>query len=198
MGNLPDSLLNSSNYLQELDVSHNYIYGPLPGWLGNLSRLISLAMTNNCLEGPVSHMNYGNWTNFNLLDNNIHGSVPNIFSPSSLQHVHLQNNGLKGPMSKAFSNCSSLVTLDVSYNHLTGAIPEWIGGLSNLGALLLEGNQFEGRIPKLQRLSIMGFSHNILSGQIRSCFDNITFARENEPYERNWEVFLSGIDLSCN
>nr|DAD30246.1 TPA_asm: hypothetical protein HUJ06_031714 [Nelumbo nucifera] len=99
-------------------------------------------------------------------------------------------------MTNAFSNNTSLVTLDIRDNHLNDGIPEWIGGLSSLNALLLKGIQFEGQIPvqlcQLKNLYIMDFSHNFLSGSIPSCLNNITFKGESNSNGRNSEVELTG------
>nr|DAD30245.1 TPA_asm: hypothetical protein HUJ06_031713 [Nelumbo nucifera] len=98
-------------------------------------------------------------------------------------------------MMNAFSNSTSLVTLDIRDNHLNGGIPEWIGGISSLNALLLKGNQFEGQIPvqlcQLKNLNIMDFSHNFLSGSIPSCLNNIKFIGESNSNGRNSEVELT-------
>nr|DAD29741.1 TPA_asm: hypothetical protein HUJ06_031209 [Nelumbo nucifera] len=97
-------------------------------------------------------------------------------------------------MTNAFSNNTSLVTLGIRDNHLNGGIPEWIGGLSSLNALILKGNQLEGQIPiqlcELKNLNIMDFSHNFLSGSMPYCLNNIKFKGESISYGRNLEVFI--------
>nr|DAD30236.1 TPA_asm: hypothetical protein HUJ06_031704 [Nelumbo nucifera] len=185
-----------SGNLQVVYISHNNISGPLPRWLGNLSSLESLVMRNNHLEGsiPSEFCQLHLLRYLDLSENNIQGSIPSYFSSQYLEHVHLQKNMLEGPMTNAFSNNTSLVTLGIRDNHLNGGIPEWIGGLSSLNALILKGNQFEGQIPvqlcELKNLNIMDFSHNFLSGSIPSCLNNIKFKGESISYERNLEVFI--------
>nr|DAD30224.1 TPA_asm: hypothetical protein HUJ06_031692 [Nelumbo nucifera] len=149
------------NYLSELDISHNNISGALPSWLGNLSSLQSLFC-------QLHHLKY-----LDLSENDIQGSIPSCFSPQDLEHVLLQKNRLEGPMTNAFSNSTSLVTLDITDNHLNGGIPEWFVQLC-----------------QLKNLNIMDFSLNSLSGSIPSCIDNITFKRESNSNGRNSEVEL--------
>lgn len=45
-----------------------------------------------------------------------------------------------------FSGLSSLVSIDLSYNSLSGSIPKSIFTLSSLEQLLLGNNQFSGQI----------------------------------------------------
>ncbi|KAF8369728.1 hypothetical protein HHK36_032248 [Tetracentron sinense] len=179
-GNIPDSLSNSSS-LERLDISDNSISGRIPGWMGNFLVLDALLMPKNYLEGPIpaEFCMLDNLRSLDLSKNNLSGSIPSCFSPQVVLHVHLQENRLTGPMTKAFSKSTTLVTLDLRNNHLTGRIPNWIGGLSSLSILLLKGNYLEGKIPsqicELSHITIMDLSHNSLSGPIPSCLNKIRF-----------------------
>ncbi|KAA8535203.1 hypothetical protein F0562_030206 [Nyssa sinensis] len=106
-------------------------------------------MANNHLEGPIpiELCKLDSLVFLDLSANHLSGSLPSYVNLSSIEHVHLNKNGLRGPWSHAFYGCSSLVTLDLSENNLSGTIPDWIGNLSALSILLLNGNHFEGEIP---------------------------------------------------
>ncbi|MBA0786823.1 hypothetical protein Gotri_026793, partial [Gossypium trilobum] len=81
---------------------------------------------------------------------------------------------------------SSLVTLDLSYNHLKGNIPNWVSNLSELSYLLLRRNHFEGEIPiqlcKLDRLSLIDLSQNNISGGIPYCLKVSALNYVSEQY----------------
>eukprot|EP00262_Sarcandra_glabra_P021607 TRINITY_DN9233_c0_g1_i1.p1 TRINITY_DN9233_c0_g1~~TRINITY_DN9233_c0_g1_i1.p1 ORF type:complete len:536 (+),score=67.55 TRINITY_DN9233_c0_g1_i1:108-1610(+) len=217
-GRIPYGLSDTS--LALLDISKNNISGGLPSWIGDLSYLHTLVMAKNHLEGfiPVEFCNLQELHILDISENNLYGSIPSCFNKSSLEHLHLQGNGLNGPISRASLNNSSLVTLDIRDNNFSGSIPKWIGGFSNLRILLLKGNNFQGPIPlqicQLNLLSIMDLSHNNLFGSIPACFNNISFGRrifvgdafmqKNYPmgffsvYSSSYKKFLrSGMSGGC-
>ncbi|KAG8471738.1 hypothetical protein CXB51_036300 [Gossypium anomalum] len=205
-GDIQSSMENMS-LLKTLDLSNNALFGGIPRWMGKMSYLEELVMANNHFEGPIPmefcKLNYS-LIFLDLSANNISGT--------KRAHHH-------------FFNRSSLVTLDLSDNHLTGNIPNWICTLSTL-------NHFEGGIPvqlcKLNWLRLMDISSNNLSRTIPPClmitisndsshayyanhfnYGDIGFFSSDVPmkftmksisyfYKGRVLTYLSGIDLSCN
>ncbi|KAL4336047.1 hypothetical protein GQ457_07G041240 [Hibiscus cannabinus] len=187
-GEIPSWILSMSS-LSELDLSRNQLFGRIPQWMGNTSSLEQIAMADNRLEGSIPRA----FCNLNLrlqfLDlsmNNISGTLPSCFKPSGIEEVHLFRNMLQGPLPNAFRDSSSLVTLDLSYNHFSGNIPNWISNLSQLSYLLLKRNHFQGEIPiqlcMLAHLSMIDLSQNNLSGSIPSCLKVTALNNESDHY----------------
>ncbi|XP_031261555.1 receptor-like protein 1 [Pistacia vera] len=176
-GKIPDSLSNYS--LEGLYISDDHLVGTLPRWLGNKSCLIDSIMSKSHLEGPIP-LGFCQLESLEVLDlseNNIIGSLPSCFPPSSIKQVHLSKNKLQRQLSDGLSNSSSLTTLDIGYNHFESNIPNWIGMLSNLTCLILSNNDFQGEVSiclrKLVQLRLIDLSHNKLFGHIPPCL-NIT------------------------
>nr|DAD30227.1 TPA_asm: hypothetical protein HUJ06_031695 [Nelumbo nucifera] len=196
-GSFDTSFIAGLTSLEYLSLSHNRFQGILDLSNNNLSGQILEHLIMGCSSLEFLKLSYNNLYGkyLDLSENDIQGSIPSCFSPQNLEHVHLQKNRLEGPMTNAFSNSTSLVTLDIRDNHLNGRIPEWIGGLSSLNTLLFKGNQFEGQIPvqfcQLKNLNIMDFSLNSLLGAIPFCLNNITFKGEPNSNRRNSEVELA-------
>ncbi|KAE9601712.1 hypothetical protein Lal_00040690 [Lupinus albus] len=96
---------------------------------------------------------------------------------------------LRGIISPALANLSSLQILDLSENHFEGHIPKELGYLVHLEQLSLSKNYLEGNIPSefgsLQNLYYLDLGNNHLEGEIPPIlFCNVTS--------------LSYIDLSNN
>ncbi|KAK9218559.1 hypothetical protein WN943_007196 [Citrus x changshan-huyou] len=218
VGEIPQSLSKCST-LEGLYLNNNSLSGKIPRWLGNLTRLQCIIMPNNHLEGPipVEFCQLDLLQILDISDNNISGSLPSCFHPLSIKQVHLSKNMLHGQLKRGtFFNCSSLVTLDLSYNRLNGSISDWVDGLSQLSHLILGHNNLEGEVPiqlcELNQLQLLDLSNNNLHGPIPSCFDNTTlhekkqirekfeFTTKNIAYIYQGKVLslLSGLDLSCN
>ncbi len=72
---------------------------------------------------------------------------------------------------------SNLEHLDLSYNDLTGPIPQGIGQLGNLSTLNLDGNRFKGNIPdalgQLRNLTLLRLRRNQLTGSIPAELGNL-------------------------
>ncbi|KAJ4724690.1 LRR receptor-like serine/threonine-protein kinase [Melia azedarach] len=202
IGEIPECLSNSS-FLVGLYLSNNSLSGRIPRWLGNMSYLEDIIMPNNHLKGPIP-MEFCQLSSLHILDiseNNISGNFPSCFSPIRIKQVHLSKNMLQGQLQDgAFYNSSSLVTLDLSYNHLNGTIPGWIDRLSQLSYLILANNNFEGEVPvklcQLNQLRLIDLSHNNFSGEIPSCLENTTLHEDhNDVVTLSSSHSLSIIDL---
>ncbi|KAK8332829.1 hypothetical protein V6Z11_A10G165100, partial [Gossypium hirsutum] len=183
-GEIPEEL--GLKNLEELDVSDNHFYGKLPRWLWNNTALVILDFSKNHFEGPIP-MGLCNLVNLEFLDlslNHLSGTIPCCPNLQMMQHVHLAKNRLSGTLSGALFINSSLVTLDLSENNLTGRIPDWISTLPVLSVFLLKANQLDGEFPvhlcRLQSLSILDLSQNKISGHIPSCLSNLTLKPRSE------------------
>ncbi|GMH24266.1 hypothetical protein Nepgr_026109 [Nepenthes gracilis] len=158
-GELPIEFGNLT-YLQEIDLSRNYINGSIPASLANLPLII-----------------------LNLIDNRISGSIPyEVGQIATLEELILEDNLLEGHLPESLGNLSRLRRLLLSANNFTGSIPETFAKLKNLTDFLIDGNMLSGNIPdfignwtKLIRLNIQGTS---LEGPIPSTLSLLTSLRE--------------------
>ncbi|MFQ6660313.1 hypothetical protein Gotur_028893, partial [Gossypium turneri] len=186
MTNVNVSTFEFPNSLWEIDLSNNKLHGKLPRWIGNASFLWRLDLSNNGFEGsiPMEFCKLNGLEFLDLSQNNLSGSIPSCFNPPYIEHVHIHGNRLRGPLSLAFYNSSSIVTLDLRGNNLTGSIPKWIYTLSSLSVLLLKDNHFHGKVPvelcKLHSLSIIDLSQNMFSGPIPSCLGNLSLPMQTK------------------
>lgn len=99
----------------------------------------------------------------NIVVNNINGINTISFGSNS---VDLSNRGLTSIPTSVFSQ-ASLEELNVSNNHLTGAIQAEVRHLSNLRILNASNNQMTGlpaEIGQLEKLEILDVSNNNLTG----------------------------------
>ncbi|XP_038698972.1 receptor-like protein 15 [Tripterygium wilfordii] len=196
VGEIPD--LSTLNGLEVLDMSHNSLSGNLPRWMGNMSNLVAVLLSDNQFKGPIpSEFCKPYYLQFlDLSENNLSGSIPSCFSElRNLQHFFLRRNKLRGPMTESFVNMTYLVTLDLGENNFSGTIPNWIGNLSNLGILILRGNQFQGDIPihlcNLSQLHIFDLSSNSLSGSLPPCLSHFPFTMGFHLLQPPWGATAS-------
>ena len=113
-------------------------------------------------------------TGLDLSGKELNGTIPAALGNlPKLQTLNLSNNDLtNGPVAAFPTNMDlgSIVTLDLSNNNLSGAIPSNLASLSNLTTLKLSGNQFTGSIPSslstLTSLTTLDLSNNLLTGGI--------------------------------
>ena len=145
----PGFLRNHSR-IASLDLSDNHIQGMVPNWIWKLQNLEWLNISHNLLthlEGPLKNFS------------------------SKLVVLDLHHNKLQGPL-PVFSEYA--IYLDFSSNKFNSVIPRDIGSyLSSTSFLSLSNNTLSGSIPdsicKAAYLQVLDLSNNNISGTIPSC-----------------------------
>ncbi|GLT51806.1 hypothetical protein SLA2020_251880 [Shorea laevis] len=167
-GGMPEELL-AFKFLTHLELHQNYFSGPLPAWIGNLSKLQSLSIFMNAFSGPIPK-ELGNLKELTYLAfsfNNFSGTLPlELGNLVKLEQLYIDSCGVGGEIPLTFANLLNMQEMCLSDNPFTGKIPDFIGNWTNLKLLRLEGNYFEGPIPSsfpkltsLESLRIIGLSN---------------------------------------
>ncbi|XP_017978326.1 PREDICTED: probable LRR receptor-like serine/threonine-protein kinase At1g56140 [Theobroma cacao] len=149
-GQIPEELL-ALRFLTFLKIDQNFFTGPLPAFIGNMSRLALLSVAQNSLSGPIPK-EIGNLKELYMLSlgiNNFSGTLPpELGNLVELQQLYINSCGFTGEIPSTFANLRNLQIVYASDNALTGKIPDFIGNnWTKLASLKLEGNSFEGPIP---------------------------------------------------
>ncbi|TYJ38679.1 hypothetical protein E1A91_A04G008500v1 [Gossypium mustelinum] len=156
--------------LESLGLSWNRIGGKIPQWMqevGNDS-LTYLSVSHNSLT-EVEHFPWKNIAVLDLSSNLIRGNLP--IPASTIKVFLISNNSFNGEVSSLICNVTFLQLLDLSYNNLSGTIPQCFGNLSkSLEFLNLKKNKFYGTIPptfaKGCQLSDFNLNGNLLEGPL--------------------------------
>ncbi|KAM0872966.1 hypothetical protein ACQ4PT_038413 [Festuca glaucescens] len=144
-GPLPKELGNLTNLIA-LSISSNNFSGSLPPELGNLAKLEQLYIDSAGFTGPLPS-SLSKLTNMRTLwasDNDFTGLIPDyIGSWTNLTELVLRNCRISDKLvSIDFSNFTSLGLLDLSFNNITGQVPQTLFNLSSLSFLNLVSNNF--------------------------------------------------------
>ncbi|XP_027339767.1 receptor-like protein EIX2 [Abrus precatorius] len=168
-GNIPTSLCNILS-LQVLDLSNNNITGEIPQCLGHINALSKIKF-------PRKDFFYVSVVPYSIEDTD----KTNMFMDKAILVWKGEN--------REYGKILGLTTIiDLSYNHLTGEIPQSITTLVALASLNLSGNNLTGFIPNnighIEMLESLDLSKNHLYGSMPSSFSKLNF--------------LSYMNLSCN
>ncbi|XP_072146398.1 receptor-like protein EIX1 [Setaria viridis] len=209
------SFLQSSTGLILLDLSQNKFSGRLPMWLCDLMDLQFLRLSHNTFSGNIptniSCLKYLQY--LNLANNSMSGFIPyhlsnltamtrknpfrhtmypfvdaaaiigdflvNTKGQALIYHsvtildvvtLDLSFNGLTGEIPQEIASLDAVLNLNLSWNHLDGVVPKMIGAMQSLESLDLSKNMLSGEIPsslsKLTSLSYLDLSYNNLTGRI--------------------------------
>ncbi|BBN14834.1 hypothetical protein MPTK1_6g14900 [Marchantia polymorpha subsp. ruderalis] len=182
--------LGKLEYLEDLDLSHNFLLSELPVEWGRLQRLQTLNVHDNFLFGGVP-AEYGNMSSLRVLYIGEQGELFNGFIPEELgllfelevlalgtrlnfdskqENYPDRSNRMRGHIPKSIANCTKLWYMDFSDNfYLTGPIPREYGQLVNLEYLSFEQNDFTGSIPSelgnLTNIKFLHLRYNALEGE---------------------------------
>ncbi|RLN33385.1 hypothetical protein C2845_PM03G31380 [Panicum miliaceum] len=174
-GMVPASLANMSK-LQVIDLSSNFLSGSIPS-LGSLSNLSQLNLGSNMLQAEnwtflTSLTNCSRLLSLALDGNSLNGSLPKSVGnlSTNLELLNFRGNQISETIPAAISNLVNLTLLNMEQNMLSGIIPSTIGKLRNLVVLSLSKNRLSGEIPStigdLPQLIQLSLGDNLLSGNI--------------------------------
>lgn len=83
---------------------------------------------------------------------------------SHLKFLQLSYNDLSGHIPEELGDVVSLEQIDLAHNRFNGPVPESIGALSNLQSLILDENKLSGRLPEniisLPKLQLLQLKNN--------------------------------------
>ncbi|KAI4373183.1 hypothetical protein MLD38_011339 [Melastoma candidum] len=188
--------------LAVLQLGNNSLSGQIPGELVNCTSLVWLDLNTNKLSGeipPRLGRQPGSKALAGILSGNTLVFVRNVgnsckgvggllefagIRPERLLQVPSLKNCdftrmYSGPILSMFTRYQTLEYLDLSYNQLSGKIPDEFGDIVALQVLELSHNQLSGEIPQslgqLKNLGVFDASHNRLQGQIPESFSNLSF-----------------------
>ncbi|KAL2611793.1 hypothetical protein R1flu_023485 [Riccia fluitans] len=166
-GSIPTSLSRLTS-LQRLSLNQNKLSGNIPVGIGNLAHLQVLSLANNSLSGAIPPA-IGNLAELNFLDlsvNLLTRIPPELGKLVKLGIVSLSNNKLSGRLPPEIGKCGSQqfgIFFDISYNRLSGSIPD-VFGSGNFSIFFASNNLFTGGFPlTLAMVGNVDLSRNFLS-----------------------------------
>jgi Leucine-rich repeat (LRR) protein len=161
--------------MTKLELYDNALGGPIPRWIGNLSRLTDLDLSCNALVGPIPAElgRVPGLALLNLWNNSLSGEIPeSLANLTRLRIFQVFQNELAGVIPGAIGASSgSLEIFDVSSNYaLSGGVPARLCDGGSLVKLIAFSNALSGsfpagygRCPTLARVRMQG---NLLSGSV--------------------------------
>lgn len=129
---------------------YDYISGEIPEWIGDLTNLRNIDLSNNHLSGsiPNSISKLTNLVSLQLNANQLSGVIPNeLYKLEKLEHLMLTGNKLSGSLPSDFSKLLDIESLKTAYigaNCLTGKIPDEIvqhTRFPDFAGMLLDGQK---------------------------------------------------------
>ncbi|XP_039173899.1 probable LRR receptor-like serine/threonine-protein kinase At3g47570 [Eucalyptus grandis] len=168
-GAIPFDMGNLQNVIL-LDLANNNLSGVISSSLQKKKKLIYLYLDgNNFLEYIPSHLDMcQNPMDLDLSNNNLSGSI--FPSVKTLINLNLSHNHLNGALPVEIGKMDHLVILDISGNMFGGQIPSTLGDCDGLFILRMRDNHFQGSIPQsfrsLRSIEELDLSNNNLSSEI--------------------------------
>ncbi|XP_043699674.1 probable LRR receptor-like serine/threonine-protein kinase At1g07650 isoform X2 [Telopea speciosissima] len=162
-GQLPPEF-EKLQFLQQLDLSRNYLSGSVPSQWANMS-LVGLSFMGNRLSGPFPKVltNITTLTNLSIEGNRFSGAIPpEIGKLINLQKLVLSSNKFTGELPAELGKLINLTDLRICDNNFSGKIPDFISNWTRIEKLVMQGSSLEGPIPSsisvLTRLSDLRIS----------------------------------------
>ncbi|CAL4973444.1 unnamed protein product [Urochloa decumbens] len=208
-GPMSERLFSAKMNLIHVIFDNNNFTGPIPASIGQVTSLQIIRLDHNQFSGPVpdSIGNLSNLMELSLANNLLNGTVPDLTSVTQLDYVDLSNNNFpRSPAPGWFSTLTSLNSIFMENDDLTGTIPSDLFSLPNLQQVSLARNAFSGKLNMTgnigSQLRVVNLTNNqIIEADATSysnslilvgnpvCLDNSSFCtlkqKQQVPYATN-------------
>ncbi|CAH9129702.1 unnamed protein product [Cuscuta epithymum] len=190
--------LRTQVHFTDLDISNNVISDSIPSWFWNtpINGFMKINISNNRIKGILAIGAQASIRGgvLDMSSNQLEGVIPPSFFNVAVLHLSqnkftnlnslcdieahacvelldISFNQLSGTLPNCWSSLSSLKVLNLGYNHnLSGTLPTSFGSLASLKALHLDNNKFTGPLPLSMKncssLVSLDLGHNDLFGPI--------------------------------
>ncbi|KAH7651418.1 Non-specific serine/threonine protein kinase protein [Dioscorea alata] len=150
IGELPESLGKLKN-LTYFRIDGNPISGKIPSFIANWTKIQYLEMQGTSLEGPFppSFSTLENLSELRVTDwKGGDGKFPPLENMKGMTRLVLRNLSISGELPEYIGAMTNLKFLDLSFNFLTGQIPNNYSSLqSHIDFIYLTNNNLSGAIP---------------------------------------------------
>ncbi|GLT52533.1 hypothetical protein SLA2020_258680 [Shorea laevis] len=181
-GSLPRELGDLKN-LTDFRINDNNFNGSIPDFIQNWKQLTRLEMQASGLEGPIplSISVLKNLVELKITDiNGISQAFPDLRSMTGFLRIILKNCNIYGEIPEYIWGMSDLRILDLSFNSLSGELPNAISAM-NLKYIFLTNNSLSGNIPASVSKTGTG---------VDLSYNNFTWQSPEQPACRNANINL--------
>ncbi|CAJ2653500.1 unnamed protein product [Trifolium pratense] len=148
-GTLPQELVRLP-YLQEFDVTRNYLNGTIPKEWGSMNNLLYISLLGNRLNGsiPIALTNISTLQSLVLESNQFSGRLPpELGNLNQIQRLLISSNNFTGELPATLAKLTTLQDIRIGDNQFSGKIPDFIQNWTNLTKLFIQGSGLSGPIP---------------------------------------------------
>ncbi|XP_047319736.1 probable LRR receptor-like serine/threonine-protein kinase At1g53430 [Impatiens glandulifera] len=202
-GTIPETFSNLRN-LTDFRIDGGSLSGKIPDLIGNWKMIKRLDMQGTGMSGPFPST-FTNLTNLeDLMISDLTGpsiSFPALETMKKLEILILRNCRITGPLPPYIGELTTLKTLDLSFNKLTGPIPNTYQNL-DFDYMFLANNSLTGNVPDwiFNSKNRIDISYNNFTGGssqtgCQSSSVNIVSSHSGAP--SNSIAWCMGKDLTC-
>ncbi|XP_011082789.1 probable leucine-rich repeat receptor-like serine/threonine-protein kinase At3g14840 [Sesamum indicum] len=168
-GELPPNLANLIT-LRDFRISDNNFVGSIPGFIQNWTNIEKLVIQASGLAGPIPSgiASLTKLTDLRISDlNGNESTFPPLSNIKKLKTLILRSCNIVGELPSYIGEMTGLKVLDLSFNKLSGPIPDSFVGLSNTDYIYLTGNSLTGSLPPwmLKEGDSIDLSYNNLTSE---------------------------------
>ncbi|XP_059276989.1 receptor-like protein EIX2 [Lycium ferocissimum] len=169
-GNLPSALPSKLEYL---DVSNNYLEGPLAKSIAQLRQLVVLKVAGNSFNDSITE-HFLNFSDLRVLDLSSNSFILNVSATwmprFQLDFLSLQSCRLGTQFPQWIQTQKKLSFIDISNAMISGEVPDWFWNLSAKAYHIdLSQNNFRGEVPEFTErvhLTKLDLSENNFHGPL--------------------------------